>query len=483
MRLFALFILLFVVGCGSERESTTPSDAPIAAGEQQIQTGLPIGGTASSADPKVNPGEPESSQSDTRQPEDLALGSVSELPLDPLMLVDTASIALENGDIDEAFGDARQAYRIAPKHPEVAFLMARLLGERQRFHEAIEMLDRLSVSHPNMRLPILGQTATWMVQAGQWEDAETRFSEILEQVPSAAIVHRNLVKLYTRQGRRSKAFKHAQLLCRMGDVNESELRTLLNRLCALPATNNEQTPEPIGHLGDARAAISRGEWESALLHLEPASVEMPDAMALEAEALLARSYATTENRALQEYLDSKPNLDHPDIWFARGVLAAKKNQHLDAIRFFANCIIADQTDCDAYLAMSRSLESVGMAEQARNVVVREKLVRRTQRLGESSGDTLKRESIAELAATLDQLQRPLEAIAWRGVSLAYAQSRGMMSETAIRSGLVEINEARSACLASNKESPDQEFLLCGIELEELRHMEDDSRNTQTSATP
>ncbi|MGB7328652.1 MAG: tetratricopeptide repeat protein [Rubripirellula sp.] len=395
-------------------------------------------------------------------------------------LVSSASLALEDGDEDLAFDLMRQAYRISPRQPEVVFMMARLLGERRRFHEAIQLLDQLSTQHADMRLPILGQTADWMIRAGEWSEAEKRFIEILQQVPDAAIVHRNLAQLYIRQGHRLQAVGHLNTLSRIGDIDESELRTLLMVVYPLPTDAANESFEPIGPLGIARNEISKDDWGSAQTRLE--SVDQSFA---EATALLGRVYATNAKEALQKWIEANPSLEYADAWFAYGIHAAKESRHGDAIRLFAKCVIADQTDSQAYDGMSQSLQEIGLTDEAKEVASRAELIRTTQRIGGQMAESTNREEkmILDLAELLDQLRRPLEAIAWRGVALAYARSSGASSETEIEARLDELKQARSDCLASESETPDQSFRLCGVDLDALADPANKPSNRQPSIKP
>ena len=465
------FVAMLVCFTGCSQDVTkgpplvAPAEVPSDSGSVAGPAQLPVNESSTSA---VTASDRDLSATD----QDSELISVS--PPKPMELIDAASVALEDGDIDQAFQIARQAYRVAPDQLEVAFMMARLLGERRRFHEAIDMLDQLSKDHPNMRLPILGQTAEWMVKAGLWKDAEDRYIEILRQVPNAAIVHRNLAELYVRQGQRLKAAGHIDSLCRIGDVSESELRTMLRVFCpvsdTVPDTAQDETLDPIGSLGIARKESSQGKWESARKRLEPTNAGPSDSSAVqttEAEALLARIYAKSGNVALQGFLQSESLLDHPDSWYAKGVNAASEDRHADAVRLFAKCVAVDQTDHEAYLDMSRSLEKLGMPEKAKLVAARGQLVRKTQLLGQKTGQALTQEAITELAGALEELHRPLEATAWRGVALAYAESRGSVSAKEIQSAITKLNQDRSDYLASGKTMPDRDFVLCGIDVERL----------------
>ncbi len=139
-------------------------------------------------------------------------------PLDAAQLHFAGMKALQEGQVDEAYDYARQAMRTNSEDPPIVFLMATVLAERHRFPEAIEMLEEVAATVPEARLPAMGQTADWLVRFGQWEKAESRYGEILEQMPDAAMVHRELARLKLRQGRRIEASEHLNRLCHLGDV-------------------------------------------------------------------------------------------------------------------------------------------------------------------------------------------------------------------------------------------------------------------------
>ena len=74
-------------------------------------------------------------------------------PADPLQLQEETIAALEAGDLDTAFKRIRAAIRITPEDPQTVFLMARVLAERNRFPEAIWMLDEMAKKVPMRVFP------------------------------------------------------------------------------------------------------------------------------------------------------------------------------------------------------------------------------------------------------------------------------------------------------------------------------------------
>lgn len=386
---------------------------------------------------------------------------------DPAQLHREAFLALRADDLDTAFDLGRQAMRLAPDDPQVIFLMAMILGKRNRFPEAIMMLDELAETNEALRMPVLGQTAEWMVQFGQWSEAERRFRTLLAAFPDSVPVHRNLAQLMIRRGRRIEAATHLASLCRLGDVNEEELRSMLMIVHPFPGDAAKESFDPIGSLGNARSEIAAGDWSSARERLEAS-----DPISPEQSALLGRVYIHLNDFDAAEAWTATVTDEvelHADAWFAKGVLAARRGDHSGAVRCFAETVLRDQTDGQAYTLMSQSLNELNLSDEAAAATRRSELINQTRTLGEkmSSSDERGEQELSELIELLDQLHRPLEALAWRGVALADTQSASSVSESQARQILDEITADQAKVLNDNGGKATQAFILCGVDLDSL----------------
>ena len=117
-----------------------------------------------------------------------------------------------------------------------------------------------------------------MVFQGDWDEAEKRYRTLRSAVSeaNARVVDREAARLLNRQGRRLEAATCLRELCRFGDVEESELRSLLIAFHPLPDEDANATElEPIGPLGKARYEISQGKWEAALEALNWSTTKHP----------------------------------------------------------------------------------------------------------------------------------------------------------------------------------------------------------------
>ncbi|QEF97494.1 tetratricopeptide repeat protein [Stieleria maiorica] len=371
--------------------------------------------------------------------------------------------ALQSGQDEVAYQLARQAYRIAPDDPQVVFLMAMVFGDRKRFPEAIQMLDELAVTTPEVRLPVLGQTAEWMVRFGQFDQAEQRYRELLQQVPDAALVHRNLSQLLLRQGRRSEAAEYLSVLCSIGDIMEDELRALLRISHPLAGDVTDEVFDPIGTLGQARVDVARGDLAAARTRLEAVRERSE-----EEDALLGRIYVQLEDHAaLQTWRSEQTGSSdrYADAWLAKGAAAAEQGDHVTAVRCFAECVLRDPTDAPAYRMMSRSLRETGAESEA--TAHRADLIEQTVAIGArmAAQETRDDAAFSKLIELLDQLHRPLESLAWRGIQLAYSVETSARSESQPQQLLNEVATERAKLLRSNRAQASRRFVLCGVDLD------------------
>ncbi|WDQ18427.1 tetratricopeptide repeat protein [Rhodopirellula sp. P2] len=384
-----------------------------------------------------------------------------------LALQDEAAIALEADDHDKAYRLARQVMRRAPDDPRSIFLMARVLGRRQRFPEAIQMLDRLALTTPDARLPVWGQTAQWMVQFGKWEEAERRFRMLLKKAPEATLVHRKLAELLIRQGRTSEAMEHLLTLCRQGDIEELELRHLLSGGQPLHGDTTLEELAPIGYLGRAGFNLSRGEWDLARRELEGIEPIPSDAL-----SLLGRVYLHLEDEELLSgWSDDVSRIESVDSeWcFAKGAILARQGDHLLAVRLLCKAVLLDSTDSDAYLLLSQSLLELDRQNESQEAARRFQWISETKRIGRDMSLTEDRDDamFVRLITNLDKLQRPWESLHWCGVRLAYAKASNSLSNDEL-DGLVEQIKQRSTNLRNKEWVEDRKFVLCGIDLDSLQ---------------
>ncbi|MDB4810210.1 tetratricopeptide repeat protein [bacterium] len=392
----------------------------------------------------------------------------TSVSVEALRYREQALAALDAERDDLAFELARKAKRLAPEDPQVVFLMALILADRQRFPEAIRMLDVLAEKNPSVKLPAMGQTADWMIKAGLWEEGEERYRLLLSLAPDASLVHRGLANLYLRQGERLLASQRLVDLTRLGDIQELELRSLLIRCHSFSGDAMPETFDPVGQLGIARAKIAFGSWESAKETLLEEGVSGD-----RANALLGRCYATLGDwKALTQWAKDfeSSELKHPDAFFAIGMHFEQSSDFLAAGESYVEAVLLDQTDVMAYGGLLRVAQQLQQNEVATEIQKRIDMISRSQEIGALMAGSPDRsyKTMTELIDLLGQLRRPLESIAWRGLRLGYGQTHGTITPSQADVILKQLISDREAHFDGGATVGDRDFILCGLDLDQSR---------------
>ena len=382
--------------------------------------------------------------------------------LDKGELVEQVGAALESANHVQAYKLARQLIRLDPSDPTSNFLMARVLGLRKRYPEAIAMLDKLAKTTPDAKLAVLGQTSDWLVRYGKFDEAEERLNTLLKFAPDAVIVHQSLGRLLFRRGENQKAFEHFDRLNELGDISESDLRWLLRP--QRPFKKDAQSIEPIGLLGEANKLAGIGDWQAVIELIKSKDVDLTHAE----NAMLGLAFARQKNN---EQLSAWANINqkvankNPDAWFAFATLASMNRQPRKAIACCCKCILLMPTYAEAYELLAESLADFDQFSKAQSRAFdRAKTLRRTQELGEAmaNGKTLTDDDFGELVNLLQKLHRPSEAINWEYVRLTLASQNGTLSESEIKTAFRQI-ESQSQQVSPLSESAMRSFVLCGVD--------------------
>lgn len=385
-------------------------------------------------------------------------------------LYDDALAAMDSGDLDLAFELVRAAKAAAPDDPETTFLMAHVLAERNRFTEAIKLLDDLAVEAPDAKLPVLGQTADWMVISGQWTKAEQRYRMLLELVPDNSMAERQLAQLLLRQGRRQEAAALLRKLCRGGFVEQTNLCTLLRLSFPFVVDASSADSDPIGPLGIARRQISQGEWLDALETLASTDSDDPNRV-----ALIGRIHSHLNDLdGLQQWSDAitEPIATNADYWFAMGQWRLGQKQFAAAAKCFCESVLIDSTDGQAYVLLGQSLDGLKRNSDAMAAKQRAELIESTHEIGQrlSQGGEVDLADVERLVQSLDELRRPFESLAWRTIQIAVRRSRSELSDSEARQAIAAINDQRLQLLQSESAGADDSFVVCGIDYMSLNHL-------------
>ena len=460
--------LVCMCGCGSEAivDETRLNDDPIRETSELAPADSPVG----TSDP------PQSDRGALAVDQNSGSGSssIELMEQDPKVsatdkLQEDTIAALDAGDLGTAFELARELRRVDGENPQTIFLMARVLAEKRRFRQAVKMLDDLALEFPDTQLAVLGQTAEWLVFQGDWQAAEERYRILNSLVDETSLIDRLLSRLLMRQGRRVEANAMLRRLCRVGNVEEMDLRSLLSLSCPLPGDAATDAFEPIGLEGTARHAISMGELAAAGEMLQQAVNDSSVVLGAAEYALQGRLLALLEQfERLPDWINSAPEgiKQYSDYWFTIGAYQLQQADFSTAAESLARAVVRDQTDFRAYKMLGDALTQIGKSEQAKVAIERAGLIEQTVSLGNEMASNPQRDvrKISVLIELLERLQRPLEALGWRGIQVAYGQANGMLDESAARNVLQMINQKRITQLGETDTDAKRLFVTCGFEV-------------------
>ncbi len=465
--MMAVVTLIVMCGCSSEAvvdETRQNNDA--------IRETSEIAPTDSGTE--INATEPDRRSRLAVQDAEIGASAVESMEQNPTAsevdrLQEDTITALDSGNLDTAFELVRELRRVDSENPQTIFLMARVLAEKHRFRQAVKMLDDLAVEFPETHLAVLGQTAEWLVFQGDWQSAEERYRTLSSLVDDTSLVDRLLSRLLMRQGRRVEASKLLKRLCRVGNVEEMDLRSLLSLSCALPGDAATDAFEPIGLEGTARHAISMRQLGMAAEILQQAASESSVVLGPAEYALQGRLLALLEEfEQLTKWIKSAPAgvRQYSDYWFALGAYQLQQADFSTAAESLGRAVLRDQTDYQAYRILGEALKQLGKGEQAKMAIDRADLIEQTISLGNDMASNAQRDvrKISVLIELLERLQRPMEALGWRGIQVAYGRANAMLDDAAARNVLQMINQKRLAQLGETENKAKRLFVTCGLEI-------------------
>ncbi|QDV81731.1 FG-GAP-like repeat-containing protein [Planctomycetes bacterium TBK1r] len=305
---------------------------------------------------------------------------------------------------------------------------------------------------------------------GQYAEAEASLEQVIElnatmDAPRINAVYHRLTALLNNQGRRIDAAKYLRRLARSGDITEKELFAMNTYG---EAFIDVSMPKPSFHgalppaaLAEAKRLRREGELEQARVLIEQLSQRFPQSTPI--AAFRCRIYADLKlDTMLDAYLQSLPPgiQREPEYWYALGTRMQSLNRHPEAVRCFVEAVRLDETDRFSFLALARSLQTLGKATEAECASRRFSLLHEaaiiTSKIGGEPGTVAE---LSRLSEILDALNRPWEAIAWRQVSL---KTHGGSDEWSRR-----VSEQRNALenseqAASDPTADQDHFASCGI---------------------
>ena len=140
---------------------------------------------------------------------------------------------------------------------------------------------------------------------------------------------------------------------------------------------------------------------------------------------------------------------YSDYWFALGKSQLEQKNFPEAVNSLCRAVLLDETDHRAYRMLAAALKAIGNHEQAEDAVERADWIQQTVKLGDQMASSPQRDvrQIGVLIELLEKLRRPLEALGWRGIQVAYGHANSMLDESSAK---CPSNDQSEACGRATK---------------------------------
>ena len=481
-----MLCLYAVVGCDSGKPGKTDP-----ALKSEVRSG---------ADGNVKQGTgTDAVQTSGSQAEEQLHGASASEPSGKTLSVADASELINQGQLDEASRILTRLLVMRPDDVQVLFLSARLAAQQGDLEKAISLLDEIPEDHPEAGLPALGQAAEWCFISERYADAEKKYRKLLDASPDFVPAIRQLAFLLNRQGRRQEAAVLIRRLCKLGDVLQDELHSLVALRDAMYDAPNSGDPHnedpigperqvqdanarqyyPIAPYGQARKAFQENDFLKVMELLKP-SIDARTAPA-SMLALFGRAACERQDDQAVDWWRQQSNDgqdEFADYWATIGTLELQKQRYGSAARALAEALRRDGTDMESMSRMRQALGSLGKKEDAqrwfdrwtdsRTVLDTNNLVAATKVPDPAA--------VEQLAKGLERLDRKLEAVLWR--------ARAATSQEE----MPKLNQQHRDLVASDNGFPEMDSLWCGTDFGEyplpsLQQTDGDSSASQLSAKP
>ncbi|QDT06635.1 ASPIC and UnbV [Rubripirellula lacrimiformis] len=390
---------------------------------------------------------------------------------------------LAGRDPEAAKSRLRQVLIISPDDTEALFFLAMLTAGSNELDMAVDLLEQIPWDHPEAGLAALGQSADWLFQLERYNEAERRYLQVISAVPSAIRARRQLAYLLNRQGRRHEAAVHIRELCRQGNIRQDELHSLISLSTAMhdapedtsnaAANPNQRMYWPIGSSGIARHLFTEKRYREAGEQVRPMIAQglaPPSVVALYGRAVCEGQHDT----AIQWWLSQvdEDTQKHADYWAAIGTLELGQQRFETAIRALAEAIDRDPTDLRSVNRLRQALQTIGEVEQAKLWQDYSFAIKKSMKLNRelAAADPAESAKALQLAESLAELNRPLEATLWKWVATVGVLSdpatgaEGIAEHADTRQMLTRLRQQRERLVAAKRGFPSASVRLYGSNL-------------------
>ncbi len=327
-----------------------------------------------------------------------------------------AAALLNAGKLSEAEQAVRRALLADPTDDALILTAGRIEAAKGNHEAAAERVASISLKSP-LGSDALEFRLQQLVASGAVEESVAVVLAAIEELPERSSWRHLAWSLLNRVGRREEASRQAEYLCRLGQVTETELLSLVRRTESFPPQlKANQSPEKFFEpgMGLARWHFTQLEYRAALQLLQPQVDDGFDSAA--ANAFYGRLLAETQR--FEEipawHADCDANVRSlGDYWAALGTYLFDQREYEASARALLEAVYLNPTDRISIQRLSKVFAAMGRRddeEQFRHRGIQlATLERHSEALMLSSDDLNARQALTRAVL---ELGRPFEALAW-----------------------------------------------------------------------
>ena len=329
---------------------------------------------------------------------------------------------LEANRFDEAWEECQKVLLTSPSDSRAIYVSAQVLMQRSKFEQAIGMVDRIPISDPEYGLQSRRDALNWCLGRSAVRQAENRALEILAKNPDDFETNKLFAALLDLQGRRYESSLIMQKLLRLGNSDITTLVLAIDTVKpiasdAISQQKLEAAPEELrlkGTLAFGTLYEKEPERAQALFEEIIGSGQATPAMWVGLGLALIEQ---EKWEALADWHSNAPKdqmVQLPEYWRALGLWFQSMDRFEEAAKCFTRSLELDPMNYLAAGPLAQCLSAAGKIEEAQ---VAEKMFQASQlanrNLNYCRDGHRRPEWMNQLADTLDEHGRKLEAILWR----------------------------------------------------------------------
>ncbi|WP_231602672.1 CRTAC1 family protein [Neorhodopirellula pilleata] len=291
-------------------------------------------------------------------------------------------------------------------------------------------------------------------------------------------LHRDYAHLLNELGRRHEAAQHIRVLCKIGDVREEELHSLM-------VLSDAGTDRPLDRGGRARERFTANDYQTAMRELDSQCDGAPETDRTDSSEVLSFAMQALRGRCISELGDHESWLHwisqddgdpeaftnrwaFAESWAAVGTWLVNEQRFDEAVAPLAEAIKLDPTDVRSYRRMRQCLRALQLVDTAVQWDERFNTLRSITLASNELGSTHKGDPARYRVVVegLTKLGRSLEAVLWTAISLSH-QSRSTegLDQAAAQREMDQLNRTRIELVKSGDAFPSASTRLAGLELE------------------